>query len=131
EHDGAHPHRERYPCRLDLRRRGVGGQLPQPRKSLTLRGQAPFPMILFHDLSASTDEQVHDWLEAIANNLRPGDRDELRATNPLLTIGDPDPMLVLTMSVMNSEDAWIITDDGEPICVFGAGPSGDGSGIVW
>lgn len=83
-------------------------------------------------LADVSGEQIHDWLDAIANNLRPADFDEIRATNPLLTIGDPDPLLVLTMSVMQSEDAWVITDDGEPISVYGAGPSDDpASGIVW
>lgn len=89
-------------------------------------------MIEFHDLADVSGEQIHDWLDAIANNLRPADFDEIRATNPLLTIGDPDPLLVLTMSVMQSEDAWVITDNGEPISVYGAGPSDDpSSGIVW
>lgn len=89
-------------------------------------------MILFQNLADVSGEQIHDWLDAIANNLRPADFDEIRATNPLLTIGDPDPLLVLTMSVMQSEDAWVITDDGEPISVYGAGPSDDpASGIVW
>ncbi|MCA0366638.1 hypothetical protein [Brevundimonas sp.] len=89
-------------------------------------------MILFQNLADVSGEQIHDWLDVIANNLRPADFDEIRATNPLLTIGDPDPLLVLTMSVMQSEDAWVITDDGEPISVYGAGPSDDpSSGIVW
>lgn len=89
-------------------------------------------MILFHDLADASGEQIHDWLEAIANDMRPADFDEITATNPLLTIGDPDPLLVLTMSVMNSEDAWVITDDGKAICVYGAGPSDTPlSGIVW
>lgn len=89
-------------------------------------------MIQFHNLAATSDEQTIDWLEHIGANLREGDRDELIATNPLLTIGDPDPLLVLTVSVMNSEDAWVITDDGKAICVYGAGPSDTpSSGIVW
>lgn len=65
-------------------------------------------MIHFHDLADASGEQVHDWLEAIANHMRPADLDELRATNPLLTIGDPDRLLVLPMSIMNSEDAWVV-----------------------
>lgn len=84
-------------------------------------------MILFHDLAVTSDEQTYDWLEHIAANLRDGDRDEMIATNPLLTVADPDPLLLLTMSVMQSESAWIITDDGEPITVFGCAPGG----IVW
>lgn len=89
-------------------------------------------MIEFHDLADASGEQIHDWLDAIANDMRPADFDEIRATNPLLTLGDPDPLLVLTMSVMNSLDAWVITDDGKPIAVYGAGPSDDpASGIVW
>ena len=56
-------------------------------------------MIEFHDLADVSGEQIHDWLDAIANDMRPADFDEIRATNPLLTIGDPDPLLVLTMSV--------------------------------
>jgi hypothetical protein len=89
-------------------------------------------MIHFHDLADASGEQIHEWLEAIANDMRPADLDELRATNPLLTIGDPDPLLVLTMSVMNSEDAWVITDDDVAICVYGVGPSDyPSSGIVW
>lgn len=35
------------------------------------------------------------------------------------------------ISVMQSEAAWIITNDGEPFCVFGAAPDGNGDGIVW
>lgn len=89
-------------------------------------------MIEFHDLAGASGEQIHDWLDAIANNLRSADYDEIKATNPLLTLGDPDPLLVLTMSVMNSLDAWVITDDGEAIAVYGVGPSDEaGSGIVW
>ncbi len=88
-------------------------------------------MIKFHNLADVSAEQVHAWLEVIAADLRPGDWDEMRATNPLLTIGDPDPVLVLAISIMQSEDAWIITNDGEPFCVFGAAPDGDGHGIVW
>ncbi|HBV12939.1 MAG TPA: hypothetical protein DEB60_07420 [Brevundimonas sp.] len=88
-------------------------------------------MIKFHNLAGVSAEQVHAWLEVIAADLRPGDRDEMRATSPLLTIGDPDPVLVLMVSIMQSEDAWIITDDGQPFCVFGAAPDCSGDGIVW
>jgi hypothetical protein len=84
-------------------------------------------MILFHDLAATSDEQTIDWLEHIGANLRDGDRDEMIATNPLLTIGNPDPVLLLTMSVMMSEDAWVITVDDEPVSVFGCAPEG----VVW
>jgi hypothetical protein len=62
-------------------------------------------MILFYDLAATSDEQTIDWLEHIGANLRDGDRDEMIATNPLLTIGDPDPVLLLTMSVWTFEGA--------------------------
>ena len=62
-------------------------------------------MILFYDLAATPDEQTIDWLEHIGANLRDGDRDEMIATNPLLTIGDPDPVLLLTMSVWTFEGA--------------------------
>lgn len=39
-------------------------------------------MIHFHDLANASAEQIHDWLEAIANDMRPADLDELRAINP-------------------------------------------------
>lgn len=88
-------------------------------------------MIKFHNLADVSAEQTHAWLEVIAADLRPSDRDEVRATNPLPTIGDPDAVLVLMMSVMQSEDAWVITNNDEPFCVFGAAPDGLGHGIVW
>ncbi|TFW04295.1 hypothetical protein E4M02_04280 [Brevundimonas sp. S30B] len=84
-------------------------------------------MIQFHDLADTSDEQTFDWLEHIAANLRDGDRDEMIAANPLLTIGPPDALLLLTMSVMQSEQAWVITDQDEPVCIFGCAPEG----IVW
>lgn len=46
-------------------------------------------MIHFHDLGTATPERTVTWLEHIADNLRHGDRDEMRATNPRLTIGEP------------------------------------------
>lgn len=88
-------------------------------------------MIKFHDLGTTSPEQTVTWLEHIADNLRPGDRDEMRATNPLLTIGEPDALLLLTTSIMISVDGWIITNDGEPFCVFGVSEDGEGGGIVW
>lgn len=84
-------------------------------------------MIHFHDLTDATDEQTIDWLDHIAANLRDGDRDEINAANPFPTIGEPDALLLLTTSVMMSEDAWIMTDDDVPVCVFGCAPEG----MVW
>lgn len=46
-------------------------------------------MIQFHDLGATTPEQTVTWLEHNPDNLRTGYRDEMSATNPLLTIGGP------------------------------------------
>ena len=90
------------------------------------------PMITFHDLAVASRTQTLAWLEAISADLRPGDRDEIRATNPLLTIGEPDALLLLTMSVMNSTFAWVICDDDMPICVFGAAPTDEPSdGCIW
>lgn len=84
-------------------------------------------MIEFHDLADVSAEQTIAWLEDICADLRPGDWDEMKATNPTLKMGDPDPLHLLTVSVMQSVDGWIITDSGKAICVFGAA---DG-GIVW
>ena len=84
-------------------------------------------MILFHDLAQTSGEQTIDWLDHIAANLRDGDRDEMIATNSLPTIGPPDALLLLTTSVMLSQDAWIITVDDVPVSVFGCAPDG----VVW
>lgn len=88
-------------------------------------------MIKFHDLSSLSDAQIHDWIEEIAKDIRSADADEIRATNPLLSIGDPDFVLVLMMSVMVSNLAFVITKDGNPFCIFGAGPDGTGDGVIW
>lgn len=88
-------------------------------------------MIIFHNLADTSDEQTLAWLSHIAANLRPSDWDEMRATNPLLTLGDPDPLVLLTTSLMMSRFAWVITAKGAPICIFGAAPDGGGNGVVW
>ncbi len=88
-------------------------------------------MITFHDLGEASGEQSLDWLEAIAINMRPGDLDEIRATNPLPGIGPPDPLTILVMSVQLSTFAWVICDDGEPICVFGCGGDDPAEGCIW
>lgn len=89
-------------------------------------------MILFHDLSTTPDWQTRQWVCQIANDLRQTDKDEIRATNPTLTIGDPDPEAILWMSIRYSKDAWVITKDDVAFCIFGAGPSGDPElGTVW
>lgn len=84
-------------------------------------------MIEFHDLADASAEQTIAWLEDIVADLRPGDWDEMVATNPAMTIGDPDPLHLLTQSVMMSVDAWVITNNDKAICVFGAADFG----IVW
>lgn len=84
-------------------------------------------MIQFHDLADVSGEQTIDWLDHIAANLRDGDRDEMIATNPFPTIGPPDALLLLTTSVMLSEQAWIITADDVPVTVFGCADQG----VIW
>lgn len=88
-------------------------------------------MIFFHNLADTSDEQTMAWLSHIAANLRPSDWDEMRATNPLLTLGDPDPLVLLTSSLMMSKFAWVICEDGVPFCIFGAAPDDHGHGIIW
>ncbi|WP_161639198.1 hypothetical protein [Brevundimonas diminuta] len=88
-------------------------------------------MIIFHNLADTSDEQTLAWLAHIAANLRPSDWDEMRATNPLLTLGDPDPLVLLTASLMMSRFAWVICRDGEPFCIFGAAPDDKNDGIIW
>lgn len=89
-------------------------------------------MIKFHNLADTSDEQTRAWVKRIASDLRPADLDEMRATNPLLTVGDPDPDVVLMMSLRLSSHAHIMTRDGDPVCVFGAGPTDDADcGVVW
>lgn len=88
-------------------------------------------MVTFHDLADVSDEQTLDWLEAIAANLRPGDLDEMQATNPLPFIGPPDPLTILVISAQQSHFVWVICDDGVPICVFGCGGDDRAEGCIW
>jgi len=78
-------------------------------------------MVSFHDLSDVSGETNLEWLDAIAANMRTGDLDETRATNPLPAIGMLVPLLILNLSGALSNFAWVMCDDGKAICVFGCG----------
>lgn len=69
-----------------------------------------------------------DWLADIAENLRPEDLDEIKATS------GQEPLVALIASVMDSEMGYIVLHGDEPVSVFGAAPVTGlerDSGIVW
>lgn len=83
-------------------------------------------MIDYVDLREVDPGTLVDLLGHLAGNLRQSDLDEINATSELT------PMHALVESVRVSERGWIITVDGEPVCIFGAAPSGiPNGGIVW
>lgn len=61
--------------------------------------------------------QVGEWLVDLAEVLRPSDLAELQASS------GGDPAEVLVTSVMLSDRAWIVLDDGDPVLVFGRAPT--------
>lgn len=78
-------------------------------------------------LSEVTNAQAAEWLVDLADDLRPSDLAEIEATS------GEDPAVSLVSSVMLSDHGWVIlTDDGDPIGVFGCAPSDDPEeGLVW
>lgn len=83
-------------------------------------------MIEYADLSEMDTGTLLDNLGHLAVNLRQSDVEEIAASSQLT------PMEALMGSVRVSERGWIIRVDGEPVCIFGAAPSGlPGGGIVW
>jgi hypothetical protein len=82
-------------------------------------------MIELHDLREVPTGQATAWLGAIATDLRLGDREEIDATT------DMSPEDALVGSAAGSDMAWIISNQGRPMTVFGCAPSAPGSGQVW
>ena len=89
-------------------------------------------MMTIHDLREASAEQTYDWIEHIAENLRPEDLAELEATAEDGLTSDLDPTVRLFASVMLSEMGWIVCVDDEPVCIFGAAPTAsEDEGIAW
>jgi hypothetical protein len=89
-------------------------------------------MITIHDLREASAEQTYDWIEHIAENLRPEDLAELEATAEDGLTSDLDPTVRLFASVMLSEMGWIVCADGEPVCILGGAPTpSEDEGVVW
>lgn len=76
------------------------------------------------ELHKPTPELVRE----IAAVLRPIDRLELN----LLTDLQPPEEALWDSVLVSGEDAWIVTDDGVPLCIFGVAPGHQrGLGIPW
>lgn len=83
-------------------------------------------MIRFVDLRDVPNAQAAEWMVDLAADLRPEDLAEIEATSDL------SPAETLVTSLMLSDHAWVILVNEEPVCVFGAAPSGTpSSGLVW
>lgn len=67
------------------------------------------------------------WLEAIADDMRQTDIDEVAASSGL------SPLDALLGSVTASSSGYVVTDrDDKPVMIFGAAPHGaPGVGVVW
>lgn len=83
-------------------------------------------MIQYVDLREVDGGTLLGYLGHLAENLRPSDLDEITATVDL------PPMQTLVDSVLASLRAWVVLADGEPVCIFGAAPTGHiDAGLVW
>lgn len=84
-------------------------------------------MIQVQDLRHVSPDMAEVWLDQIADNLRQGDLDEVRATSEL------PPRDALHLSYELSSHAYVIfSSQREPIAAFGAGAFAlPGVGVVW